>query len=186
MGSAHSDIHRTHACVIACYAGAAALHVLSRDAWWRGRAHPCRVAPDELLLITAPPLGVEVESRARQYFDIHEPSALVVDQTDGFAAWTLDGETATRMLRHLSVNHFPDSRPAFVQGVVAGAPAKVLLVDGAAHVLVPSPLRDYVASRLRDVAGPFEATAEIPLAMGHSPQARATPRVSPVPEPAQP
>lgn len=190
MGNALDSIHRTHASVVACYADADALDALSLDDVWRGRAHVCRVAPDELLLITAPSLCSDVKARAQQYFDLREPSALVLDQTDGFAVWTLKGEGAAQSLRSLTVNRFPDSRPAFLQGAVAGAPAKLLLVDGATHLMVPSPLKDYVESRLRDVAGSFggEAitTAELPLAMDVSPDALVRAHASPVAEPAHP
>ncbi len=66
----------------------------------------------------------------------------------------------------LAVFPFPGARPAFLQGAVAGGSAKLLLLPGVVHLLVPYPLRDHLERRLRDVAGPTVriATEESPFA----------------------
>ncbi len=80
--------------------------------------------------------------------------------------FSLRGEAGLRALRMLAVFPFPEKRPAFLQGAVAGGSAKLLLLPGVVHLLVPYPLRDHLERRLRDVAGPTVpiATEESPFA----------------------
>jgi hypothetical protein len=143
------DIARTHAAIIACHASEEALDSLPAGP----DVHACRVAEDELLLIAPPALGAATHERAAAHLARADASALVLDQSDGWAAFSLRGSGALRVLAQLSVISFPASRPAFVQGAVAGGPAKILLVAGAVHVFVPFTLRHYVEGRLRDVCG---------------------------------
>ena len=46
---------------------------------------------------------------------------------------------------------FPERRPAFLQGAVAGGSAKLLMLPGVVLLLVPFALRDHVERRLREV-----------------------------------
>lgn len=141
------SIERTHAAVVACYASPQALDSLPVVL----ETHDCRVAPDELLLIAPPALLVETERRAAEHFAAVEPTALVLDQSDGWSAFTLRGDEADSVFAQLSAVPLPIGRPAFVQGAVAGGSAKILLFDGVIHVLVPSTLRYHLAARLHDV-----------------------------------
>lgn len=144
------DINRTNATVVACYADRQALdalHVVPPG------THRCRVAPDELLLVAPPTERAETERWAADHFASADPSAMVLDQSDGWSAFTLRGDEAPSVFAQLSDVPLPLSGRAFLQGAVAGGSAKVLLLDGAIHVLVPSTLRDNFAGRLRDVCG---------------------------------
>lgn len=155
------DIQRSYAAIIACHASAAALDSMPA----RSRVHPCRVAADELLLLAPPSLGEEVLRQATAHVTGAERGTLVLDQSDGWVIFSLRGDDAMRPLRQLSVIPFPDTRPAFVQGAVAGGAAKVLLLADVVHLLVPFALRQHVERRLRDVCGASAriATRETPF-----------------------
>jgi hypothetical protein len=151
-------VRRASAAIIACYASAATLDALPspRD------THFCRIAPDELWLVAPHCEGNAILSSVAAYLTAQEPAALAIDQSDGWVVRSLFGDDALEVLAQLCVFRFPDMRPEFVQGSVAGAPAKVLLLFGSVHVFVPYPLRHYVDSRLRDVGG---AAAQVGLEM---------------------
>ena len=144
------NINRTNATVVACYADPQALDSLPVVP---PGTHGCRVAPDELLLVAPPTERAETERWAADHFASADPSAMVLDQSDGWSVFTLRGDDAPSVFAHLSDVPLPLRRRAFLQGAVAGGSAKVLLLDDAIHVLVPSTLRDNFAGRLRDVCG---------------------------------
>lgn len=141
------SIERTHAAVIACYASPQALDSLPSIPG----AHACRVAPDELLLIAPPARRADTERRAAEHFTIMDATALVFDQSDGWTGFTLRGDEALTVFSQLSAIPLPTTRPAFVQGAMAGGAAKILLLNQVVHVLVPLTLRQHVAARLHDV-----------------------------------
>lgn len=151
-------VRRANAAIIACYASAATLDALPSPR----AAHSCRIAPEELWLVAAQFEGNAILSSVAGYLTAQEPSALAIDQSDGWVVRSLFGDDALNVLAQLCVFRLPDMRPEFVQGSVAGAPAKVLLLFGSAHVFVPYPLRHFVDSRLRDVGG---AAAQVGLEM---------------------
>jgi sarcosine oxidase gamma subunit len=141
------SIESAHIAVIACGASPEALDTLP--------AHPdthfCRVAPDELLLVTPPALQEDTERRAAAHFAAADPTALVLDQSDGWSAFTLRGDEADSVFARLSTVPLPSQRPAFLQGAVAGGSAKIIALDGCIRLLVPSTLRHHLAARLQDV-----------------------------------
>ena len=73
----------------------------------------CRVAPDELLLIGGP-AELDLAGEAWPW-----------TRADGWAAWTLSGPGALEAFARLSV--MPPDRSGFLQGAVAGVPAKVIV-----------------------------------------------------------
>ncbi len=159
-----ASIERIRAGIVECHAGAGALDALPLLA----QAHACRVAPDELLLVTAPDKVDGVIRTATAHLSAVEASTLVVDQSDAWAVFTLRGNDAMVLLLQLSANPFPETRPAVVQGAVAGGAAKVLLLEDAIHVLVPYVLRHHLTERLQDVYGPGGAIPddEAPFGVG--------------------
>ena len=142
-------VRRASAAIIACYASPATLDTMPSPS----DTHSCRVAPEELWLVAPAFDGDAVLSSAAAHLTAHEATAIAIDQSDGWVVRSLFGDEALKVLAQLSVFRFPDMRPEFVQGTVAGAPAKVLLLFGAIHVFVPHPLRHHVDARLQDVGG---------------------------------
>lgn len=157
------EIQRSHAAVIECHASAATLASLPA----LPGVHACRVAPDELLLLAPPALGEGVLRQATEHLAAAERGTLVLDQSSGWVVFTLRGDDGMEALRMLSVIPFPQVRPAFVQGAVAGGSAKLLLLPGVVHLLVPFPLRDHLERRLRDVCDAAHTrfgSGEVPFA----------------------
>jgi len=140
------SIERAHAAIVACCASPEALDTLPTHP----ETHTCRVAPDELLLVTPPALLEDTERRAAAHFAVADPAALVLDQSDGWSAFTLRGDEADAVFARLSAVPLPARRPAFVQGAVAGGSAKIIALDDCIHLLVPSTLRHHLAARLQD------------------------------------
>ena len=98
-------------------------------------AGACRVASDEVMLIGSPGAAPELVARVTQAVMAH---AVVLDETDGWMAWSLHGEDTRHAFSYLSPLELPEE--GFVQGEVAHLPAKVLVRGDAVHVLVLSML----------------------------------------------
>lgn len=148
------EISRFDACLIECHGSAAALDALAVPAG----VQALRVAADELLLLAPPARTEELLRRAAAHLAVVEPGAIAVDQSDGWAIFGLPShppeDEGVLALRQLALMPLPRRRPAFVQGAVAGGPAKLLLLPEIVYLLVPFALRDHVARRLREVAAP--------------------------------
>lgn len=107
-------------------------------------ADVCRVAPDELLVIALHERAAVTVERVSANVD--DPDALVLDVTDGWSAWVLEGPGARDAFTRLSELRLPDR--GFEQGAVANMPVKILV--GADHitVLVPSMLGEAFRERV--------------------------------------
>ena len=115
----------------------------------------CRVAPDELLLFGGDTLAAATTAATEA-----DPDALVMDVTDGWAAWRLEGAEARAAFSRLSELHLPDE--GFVQGEVTRLPVKVLVDATGITLLVPAMWGSYLRERvLADCAslGVTEAAA---------------------------
>lgn len=160
------EVGRFHAGLVECHASAAALDALSVPVG----VQALRIAADELLLLAPPARTDELLRRATAHLAVVEPGAIAVDQSDGWAIFGLPGhlpdDPGMMALRQLALMPLPERRPAFVQGAVAGGPAKLLLLPGIVLLLVPFALRDHLERRLREVAGGVLriATEELPFA----------------------
>ena len=104
-----------------------------------------RIAPDELLLITEPKWSERVAADAQSTLS---ETALVVDQTDAFAGWTLHGSSAFEAFARLSAVPLPRDRPTVLQGLVAHVPAKILVAPEGLDLLVQSTLGHHVRERV--------------------------------------
>jgi hypothetical protein len=136
------DLIPARATVIAYLASRKAL-----DRVLGGEAHTIfRIAADEVWLVSSREARAETLAAARRLL-IYEPSALVIDQTDGWAAWTLRGEAEEAFAR-LSIIPLPDAGPSFLQGFVAHLPAKVIATLSALHILVPAPVSHHLRDRV--------------------------------------
>jgi len=146
------ELSLLEAAIVACYATADVL-----DGWSPpSTSFVARVAPDELWVI-GPRAERDTLSRlVEQSLRPVAPDALVVDQTDGWTAWSIEGPSASHALARLTVMPLDQRSTALQQGAVAGVPAKVLATTSGYQVLVPAPvghhLRDRVLEACVDLA----------------------------------
>ena len=125
------ELRSVRVSVIEILASASACDELA-DAGVEG-ADVARVAPDELLVIGegGPALAADVLAK-----EVDDPHALVLDVTDGWSTWAIEGADAAEVFARLSELRLPER--GFVQGAVANMPAKVLVDVDRITVLVPS------------------------------------------------
>ncbi len=139
------ELHWTDAAIIACSADPSALDQLAAPAG----VFRARVAPDELWWIGATPNREALLEQAERA--LASADALVVDQSDGWDAWTVRGDDHGVVLERLMLAPLPPERPAFVQGAITGVPGKVVAVPGAVHLFVPSPVGHHLRDRILSV-----------------------------------
>jgi sarcosine oxidase gamma subunit len=106
-------------------------------------ASACRIAPDEVMLIGKPGTAKGTVGRVADVVGAH---AVVIDATDGWSAWTLEGDDARRAFSYLSHLDLPEE--GFVQGEVALLPAKVVTDGAGVHIFVPSMLEHDLRRRI--------------------------------------
>jgi hypothetical protein len=105
-----------------------------------------RVAPDELLWLGDPGRAGELEAEGAQQLAGAGERALVVDNSDGWALFSLVGDGREGALARLSSLRLPDE--GFRQGKVADVPGKVFARPGRIDILCTSDVRWYVHERL--------------------------------------
>ena len=129
--------------VVLCSADAAALDALIAPGHG---ARMLRTAPDEALFVADPAVGSDVAREVEDRIAALDDDALVLDVSDGWAAWSLAGDDARRAFSYLS--HLdPPGDGGFVQGDVARVAAKVLEEPNVLTILVPAYWREHVRER---------------------------------------
>ncbi len=103
-----------------------------------------RVAPDELMLLVA--TADVARAHAAVVEAVGATDAMVVDATDGWTVWTLEGEDTDRAMARLSPLELPED--GFAQGDVARVPTKIVCANGRVHLLVPTMWRAYLRERI--------------------------------------
>jgi sarcosine oxidase gamma subunit len=136
------EIVPSRAAVIRCFAEPRALDTFPPGA---GLA---RVARDELWLLGGATARNDLTTRAKSYLAGVDPDGAVVDQSDGWSAWTVTGPNSTAILKRLSAIRIPAERPAFIQGAVAEVPAKALVQADRLLLLAPAQFAHHVSSRM--------------------------------------
>ena len=136
------DLVALRMAVVTCIADPAAVDaVLDADG-----AACFRIAEDEAMLLAAPD-GVDrllwIATDAATSVD---PDALVVDATDGWAGWRIEGDDARDAFERLSQIALPDGGLAL--GAVAGVPARVVVDRVAIDVFVGAMVREHVRRRI--------------------------------------
>jgi sarcosine oxidase gamma subunit len=138
------ELSLLEATIVACHAAAAVL-----DAWSPPPdAFAARVARDELWVIGPRAERGSLMRLVEQSLRPVAPDALVVDQTDGWTAWSIEGASAANALARLTVMPLDRRSTALQQGAVAGVPAKVLATTSGYRVLVPAPVGHHLRDRL--------------------------------------
>lgn len=130
------ELSESTAVVIRCFADPTAIEAMPVPP----SAFPCRIAPDELLLLLPREAGERTLADLSDDLAVADPGGIALDQTDGFTLWTVAGDTADKAFARLSAIPLPVTRPCFVQGLVARVPAKTLAFPGELHILVSSTL----------------------------------------------
>lgn len=148
------ELAHAEATVVRLMARAAALDSLpGLEDVFRGR-----VAADELMLIALAPGRQDLVEAAAAHFDAVDPDALVIGETDGWTIWTISGGAADEAFARLSALPLPATRPAFLQGAVAGVPAKVVAEPGRLHIVLVASLGDHVRERVLSACADLEPT----------------------------
>ena len=105
-----------------------------------------RTAGDELLIVTAPTSADAARRRAEEAVAALDPDAVVMDVSDGWAGWRLEGEDAHAAFARLSALELPDD--GWVQGDVAHVAAKVIADPEGVLILVPSYWTEHMHARI--------------------------------------
>ena len=141
------------AVVVTCIAEPAAC-----DAAAEGASHvrALRVAPDEVMFVAAPDAADAIVRAVTRAATSVDPDALVLDATDGWAAWTLRGGATRPAFSRLSALGLPGE--GFVQGDVAHVPVKVIAEPERLHLLVPAMWGGYLRERILERCGTLGIT----------------------------
>jgi sarcosine oxidase gamma subunit len=159
------DLVRTLASVVVCAAEPVALDRLAS----LESASVLRAAPDEVLLVGPPEESGAIVAAATRLVTDADPDAVVLDATDGWTVWTLAGPGRADAFERLSALELPSD--GWVQGRVAGVPAKVVVATDAIHLLFPAMWSEHVRALvwttcsdlgMDDVAEPHPWRSRIP------------------------
>lgn len=140
------DVFPTEAALIACHADPAALDRLTAP----DGGLVARIAPDEAWLIGSRATRTALARDANAAVG-GAAGGLAVDQTDGWAIWSIRGGPPRAALGRLMIARIPSSATAFVQGAITGVPGKVLLDGDVAHLMVPAPVGHHLRDRIVEV-----------------------------------
>jgi hypothetical protein len=106
----------------------------------------CPVAPDERLIAAPVDALEQLVTIARERATTADPDALVVDTTDGWAVWTLQGDGVRAAFSRLSGVRLPGR--GFTQGDVTRVPVKLIVERDRLHLIVPAMWRSYLHDRI--------------------------------------
>jgi hypothetical protein len=112
----------------------------------RADAYRCRVAPDELLVVSGVTLRAEISEHLSSFLADAVADALVIDHTDAFSAWTLVGPVRKAFAR-LSAVPLPSEPCSFLQCPVGLVGGKVIVDGDHLHILVSSAVGHYLPAR---------------------------------------
>ncbi len=156
------ELAATRVAVIECHAAPTAADALAD----LEGAHAYRVAPDEVLLLAEPEAAKELPEIAAKTVEAADPDALILEATDGWAAFTLTGEDVREAFTFLSAVPLPAE--GFTQGDVAHVPVKVVVEPHRLLLLVPTMWEAHLRERILvdcshlDVGAVDEPVAWIP------------------------
>lgn len=149
--------------VIRCFAEPGALDALRTPVG----AFACRIAPDELVFVSARDATTEIRAVVSADLERTDPDCLVLDQSDGWAVWMLSGPDRARAFARLCTTPYPHP-PAFLQGAIGSVPAKAVVLSDRIYVMVSSSLGHHIRERILAACGDLTPRAgpAAPLALG--------------------
>jgi sarcosine oxidase gamma subunit len=148
------ELVATRVAAVACHAAPDAADAAMSTA----SAYACRIAPDEVLLLGKPGAAAKLVEAASKKAGAADPDALVLDTTDGWTVWTLEGNDAREAFARLSAVPLPEE--GFTQGDVAHVPVKVVAFSGRLHLLVPAMWGAFLRERIVEVGLPVHERSE--------------------------
>jgi hypothetical protein len=149
------ELRQTSAAVIGCFAKADALDAVAID-----ETLGFRVAPDELLLLSAPDRAAEVRGEAEAAL-ARSVGALVVDVTDGYSVWSLRGAWREPFTRLCAIAIPEDD--TCLQGLFAEVPAKLVVSTEVLLIVTPSVVSRHVEARVRGSCADLDLTSGAPM-----------------------
>jgi len=134
------ELVTTEVSVVGAFASPPAL-----DALAPAGAYRCRVAPDEVMLVREPGVGAALVRDAIAV-TAGDPDAVVLETSDGWAVWTLEGDARRAAFARLS--DIPLGEQGYVQGDVVHVPVRVIVDSSSLHLFVPAMWRGYLRRRI--------------------------------------
>ena len=119
------------------------------------------LASDEALIMAPLEWRARLTAAVAERAQAIDSDAVVIDSTDGWVTWTLEGDALRAAFSRLSGLDLPDR--GFVQGDVARVPAKVIADVRRLHVVVPAMWSEYLHDRIVERCGAL-GIVERPLA----------------------
>jgi sarcosine oxidase gamma subunit len=116
-----------------------------------------RTAADELLIVAAPRAAEAVRRSAEEVVSPVDGDALVMDVSDGWAAWRLEGDDARATFARLSTLELPPD--GWIQGDIARVAAKAIAEHDRILILAPSYWRDHLRTRILTDTATTEVSA---------------------------
>ena len=116
------------------------------DALAPAGAYRCRVAPDEAMFVREPE-AVEALLRDAGSVRAGDSDAVVLDASDGWAVWTLAGESARDAFTRLSALRVAGG---YQQGEVAHLPVRLIIEGERVHMFVPVMWREHMRRQVLD------------------------------------
>jgi hypothetical protein len=135
------ELREAGAAVVTCVASAEAIDVVVEAV---GGVRACRIAPDEAMLLSGDAKTV-LAAAHRCAADV-DVDAVVLDASDGWRGWALEGDTTREGFARLSALELPDE--GFAQGEVAGVAVRVVAEPRRVVLLVPAMCSEHVRSRI--------------------------------------
>jgi hypothetical protein len=132
------ELRASEFAVVTCVASPAACDSLPS----RPDARALRLAADEVMVLGSPGAVDAIVATVAGAVATIDPDAVVIDASDGWAAWTLGGDAIDPAFSRLSALELP--REGFVQGDVARVPVKLMAAPGRLDLLVPAMWREYL------------------------------------------
>ena len=126
------ELISTRASVLGVFASSEALDVLSSS---------FRVAPDEAMIV-----GTTSGAQTAAVSEGMGEDAVVMDMTDGWAIWTLAGESAREAFAFLSPVRVTGD--GFTTGDVARLPVRIVSREDRLHLFVPAMWGSYLRERI--------------------------------------